>query len=571
MAKSVVGDRARVSSRAPLGKIPSGKGPSEKDPSEKGPSGESPVAGVADSERLGGYRSVFDSFTKDAQGHISRIEITARLQQAGISPDDPRIADAWRALGEPGEGGRQVDLERFAKLCRHSGGLVARAVTGELAVPDFPSFTADIAQIHAGLRSDRRGQVADYIPQLKRVPPDQFGIAVCTVDGQRFSVGESDVGFCVQSVCKPITYALTLEEHGAEVVHRHVGREPSGRGFNELSVNGDGLPHNPMINSGAIMSCSLVKSSLDIADRYDYVADTWRRLSAGSAVGFNNAVYLSERQTADRNFALGYFMREHQAFPEGTDLVETLEFYFQCCSIELDAGALSSVAATLANGGVVPSTNDRVFSTGAVQKCLSLMSSCGMYDYSGEFAFTIGLPAKSGVSGALMLVVPQVMGIAIWSPRLDSLGNSVRGIEFCRRLVEKYNFHVYDSLVGSDSEGKRDPRLKKNQTTIDGTVRLLWAASTGDLEGVRACLASGVAPRSCDYDGRTALHLAASEGHLAVVAYLLEQGADVEAADRWGGTALSDAQRGGHTPVVEALEGHCGQPADAAPSRTQTA
>jgi glutaminase len=126
--------------------------------------------------------------------------------------------------------------------------------------------------------------------------------------------------------------------------------------------------------------------------------------------------------------------------------------------------------ATPANGGVVPLSNDRVFSTGSVQKCLSLMSSCGMYDYSGEFAFTIGPPAKSGVSGALMVVIPNVMGIAIWSPRLDGHGNSVRGIEFCRRLVAKYNFHMYDSLVQSDREGKRDPRLKKNQASADGTI-----------------------------------------------------------------------------------------------------
>ncbi|MEU9121925.1 glutaminase A [Streptomyces sp. NPDC048506] len=506
-------------------------------------------------EDIGGYRKLFDSFKKDARGNISPIEVVKRLQESGITPDDPRIIEAWQVIedADPSSGG-SLDLAHFAKLCQRSGGLLTRAVTGDLVIPDFRSFVADIVEIHGSLLGEKRGAVADYIPQLKRVPPDQFAIAVCTVDGQRFSIGDSGVRFCVQSVCKPINYSLTLEEHGAEVVHRHVGREPSGRGFNELTVNGDGLPHNPMINSGAIMSCSLIRESLDIADRFDYVEDTWRRLSGGSPVGFNNSVYLSERQTADRNFALGYFMREHRAFPHGTDLVETLEFYFQCCSIELDSGALSSVAATLANGGVVPLTNDRVFSTGSVQKCLSLMSSCGMYDYSGEFAFTIGLPAKSGVSGALMLVVPQVMGIAIWSPRLDALGNSVRGIEFCRQLVAKYNFHMYDSLVGSEEKGKRDPRRRKNQTAIDGLVGLLWSASTGDLEGVRAALAAGVPAASGDYDGRTALHLAASEGHMDVVRYLLEQGADVEATDRWGGTPLTDAEKGRHTAVVEALK-----------------
>ncbi|MFH8385808.1 glutaminase A [Kitasatospora sp. NPDC018058] len=507
--------------------------------------------GAAASEDFSDVRRLFDSFKKDALGNVSWLDVMTRLQQAGIAPDDSRAGDFWGAPEDREGEGRRLDLGQFARLCRSNHGLLARAITGELVIPDFPSFVADITGIYRSLLQERRGAVADYIPQLKRVPADRFAIAVCTVDGQQFAVGDSDTGFCVQSVCKPINYCLTLEEHGAELVHRYVGREPSGRGFNELSVNGDGLPHNPMINSGAIMSCSLLKPSLDIADRFDYVADTWRRLSGGNPVGFNNAVYLSERQTADRNFALGYFMRG--AFPERTDLIEILEFYFQCCSVEVNASGLASVAATLANGGVVPLTGDRVFSTDSVQKCLSLMSSCGMYDYSGEFAFTIGLPAKSGVSGALMLVIPQVMGIAIWAPRLDALGNSVRGIEFCRQLVDRYNFHMYDSLVGSDRGGKRDPRLKKNQTAIDGTIRLLWSASTGDLDGVRASLASGVDARSCDYDGRTALHLASSEGHLNVVTYLLEQGADVAATDRWGGTPVTDAEQAGHDTVVAAL------------------
>ena len=191
-----------------------------------------------------------------------------------------------------------------------------------------------------------------------------------------------------------------------------MGREPSGQSFNELALNPKGLPHNPMVNAGAIMTTSLIRPDLDIADRFDHVAATWARLTGGGRIGFNNAVYLSERQTADRNFALGYSMRESGAFRPGTDLQQTLEFYFQGCSIEVDAQLLAVAAASLANAGLCPLTEDPVFSAGTVQSCLSLMSSCGMYDFSGEFAFTIGLPAKSGVSGALMLVIPGLMGIA---------------------------------------------------------------------------------------------------------------------------------------------------------------
>ncbi len=398
--------------------------------------------------------------------------------------------------------------------------------------------------------------MADYIPQLRNVDPDQLAIAVCTVDGQRFSLGDAAVGFSIQSVCKPINYCLALEEHGPEVVHRHVGREPSGRGFNELGFDHEGRPHNPMINSGAIMCCSLIKKQLDMADRFDYVANAWRGLSGGGRVGFNNAVYLSERGTADRNFVLGYSMRESRSFPSGTNLMETLEFYLQCCAIEVDAEVVSVAAATLANGGVSPTARGHVLSTGTVQRCLSLMSSCGMYDYSGEFAFEIGLPAKSGVSGALMIVVPKVMGICVWSPRLDRNGNSVRGIEFCRQLVSRYNFHVFDGLVDSDSTGKRDPRLTRNQAVITDALRLCWDASVGDVEEIRTLVESGADPNLGDYDGRTPLHLAATEGHPDVVAYLLDKGVDANPVDRWGGTPLGDAERAGHAAVVALLKPH---------------
>ena len=138
--------------------------------------------------------------------------------------------------------------------------------------------------------------------------------------------GTRATAFCLQSVSKTVSYCLALDEHGTEAVHEHVGREPSGRSFNELALNPKGLPHNPMVNAGAIMTCSLIRPDLDIADRFDLVAATWRRLAGGGRVGFNNAVYLSERQTADRNFALGYSMRESGAFGPGTDLQQTLEF-----------------------------------------------------------------------------------------------------------------------------------------------------------------------------------------------------------------------------------------------------
>ena len=510
-----------------------------------------PDAAQSGADRI--YRSLFDSFNPDKNGRISPLEVLTRLERSGLRTDDPRIAEALAGL-TGADGSRQLSFAQFKALAQHNSSLIRRAVEGNLAVPDFAALSADITRMYGELLSVRSGSVADYIPQLKRVDPDQLAISLCTVDGQRFSIGDAATAFCLQSVSKTVSYCLSLDEHGAEAVHRHVGREPSGQSFNELALNPKGLPHNPMVNAGAIMTTSLIRPDQDIADRFDLVAATWQRLAGDRRPGFNNAVYLSERQTADRNFALGYSMRENGAFRDGTDLQQTLEFYFQSCSIEVDAQMLAVAAASLANAGVCPLTDDPVFTPGTVQSCLSLMSSCGMYDFSGEFAFTIGLPAKSGVSGALMLVVPGLMGICVWSPRLDEHGNSVRGIEFCRKLVAEYNVHVFDSLVtGRGRTSKRDPRRKKNQTQTEAVVALTWAASQGDLNEVRALIATGVKPDTADYDGRTPLHLAAAEGQLEVVRYLLAAGAVPGPIDRWGGTPLSDAEANGHAEIAALL------------------
>jgi glutaminase len=495
---------------------------------------------------------VFRALDRDSTGAIRVGDLLRALEDSGVNPDDPRLKQLLRLLPSKDKH-TALDQDTFSKLILPNAPFILRASQGDLVCSDFAGFEKDLNQIYDQARGESGGQVADYIPQLARVNPDLFGVSACTIDGQRINIGDYQEEFCVQSTCKPINYCLALEEIGRSNVHKHIGHEPSGSAFNEVTFNAQGLPHNPMINAGGIMSCSLIQSHLPLSDRFDHVLDFWKRASAYKSTGFNNAVYLSERATADRNFALGYLMREHGAFPKGTNLKETLEFYFMCCSITVTAESMAILAATLANAGVNPLTGETLLEPETVKSCLSLMSSCGMYDYSGTWAFTVGIPAKSGVSGVILAVIPNFMGLCLWSPPLDHHGNSVRGIRFSELLSQRFNFHNFDSLVTPVTH-KRDPRKHRYEASVDTVLHLIWAAARGDLSDVRQLLAAGVDVNVSDYDHRTALHLAAVEGRAEMVRYLLDHGAIPDVFDRWSQTPLDEAKRAGHQTIVTMLE-----------------
>lgn len=493
---------------------------------------------------------LFRSLDSKGSGFITKSDLLDPLKKSGLFTDDPRLKELLRATRSLSKADK-IDLQSFKKIVQYCGTLVEHALTGRLIIPDFSDFKDQLESIFESSGKKLDGHLADYIPQLSRVDPEKYALSICSIDGQRASWGDSSDFFCAQSSCKPILYGMALEENGPEIVHQHVGREPSGASFNELTLNRDLLPHNPLINAGAIMCCSLVQSAMDSADRFEYVLQKFTALTGGKRPGFNNSVYLSEKQTADRNFALGHFMREKRAFPENTDLHGVLDFYFQCCSIDVNTEMMSVVAATLANAGICPITEERVFSPETVKCCLSMMYSCGMYDFSGEFAFTVGLPAKSGVSGILMLVVPNVMGLAVWSPLINHSGNSVKGLEVCKQLIARYNFHNYDSLVQSSK--KIDPRRSAQDKDQHEAHALIWAASIGDLHKIKQLIATGADLNTADYDGRTAMHLAASEGRLEVIKLFIEHGVKLFPVDRWGNTPLQDAIRERREEVISLL------------------
>lgn len=447
----------------------------------------------------------------------------------------------------------QLDAETFKECIHDNVVLIGRALRNHFIVPEFRQFTGKVDAMYWNSRTNNHGKVADYIPQLGRVSPDYWGVSLCTIDGQRHSIGDTDVPFTIQSASKPLSYSLALQDLGADIVHQYIGQEPSGRSFNELSLNSNNRPHNPMINSGAIAVVSLLKSGLKLPDRFDYIHRQYKRMAGGEFVGFSNATFLSERESADRNFALAYYMKENKCFPEGSNLSETMDLYFQLCSCEISCESGAVIASTLANGGICPITGDRIFDADEVRNTLSLMHSCGMYDYSGQFAFRVGLPGKSGVSGNILLVIPNVMGMCLWSPPLDSLGNSVRGLQFIQELVQTYNFHNYDSL--EHSAAKIDPRRRRDENKAHEIVSLLFSAYNGDVTAIRRYAAAGMDMTQADYDGRTALHLASAEGHLEVVKFLVEKcHVDINARDRWGFTPCDDAIKFDYQEVQVYLE-----------------
>lgn len=295
-----------------------------------------------------------------------------------------------------------------------------------------------LEQLHSRLGSVVEGTVASYIPELAKVDPNAFGIVIATVDGHLYEVGDSQVPFTIQSVSKPLAYGLALEDQGAERVSLAVGVEPSGEAFNSISLeSGTGRPMNPMINAGAIAVASLIAGDSPKA-RLDRLLSTLSAY-AGRSLQIDQAVAASERETGHRNRAISHLLRNNGII-EG-DPESPLDLYFNQCAVEVTCRDLAMMAATLAGGGINPVTGQRAVLASTVPSILSVMTTCGVYDFTGEWVHRVGLPAKSGVGGGILAVLPGQVGIGVFSPRLDARGNSVRGVAVCAALSAELGLH----------------------------------------------------------------------------------------------------------------------------------
>ena len=305
--------------------------------------------------------------------------------------------------------------------------------------------------LHEEYRSLSDGEVATYIPELGKADPEHFGICLVTEDGRVFEAGDCDVPFTIQSISKPFTFGMALEEFGADRVWQHVDVEPSGDAFNSIELqNGSNRPHNPMVNSGAITVTALLHERYGL-ETFDRILARFSA-AAGRPLVMDRAVYHSERRTGHRNRAIAHLLLNFGLVP--ADAEAALDVYFRQCSILVTCRDLAVMGATLANMGRNPVNDAGVFDIHCVKHMLSIMLTCGMYDYSGQWAYRVGIPAKSGVAGGVVAVVNRQLGIATYSPRLDAHGNSRRGIEVCAELASRLGLHVFDCLnVGSSFLG----------------------------------------------------------------------------------------------------------------------
>jgi glutaminase len=395
-------------------------------------------------------KSLDPCFDGRRDGYLTRDDIVSALVDAGIDERDPRVHDLLEALPRDNE----TPLNRVHMSMVTSEPLVVSAIQGRLVVPDWPRLCTTVSRIRASI-AGRSGTIP-------------FGVSVMSVSGQSFSCGESDVYFSVDALSRPINFAIALEDLGFRECFHHIGCEPSGKADDafeldtrNVSLGGKIMPHNCCTTAGAIMCAALLRPELPMTERQSLLRRYWSQLTGGRGTDETLAeeAYASRSSDVARDRCLLYMMEDAGALPDGTDVAKTLEMYLRSMCLQQNTRAMASVAATLANGGVNPTTGIQVFKPSVAQAVLSLMFSCGMDEVSGEFAFTMGFPSKSsGKSGALMICIPNVCGICTWSKHVDHQKRSPFGMEFCRRFSNEYQVHNIGKAIKQFDTNTRDLR-----------------------------------------------------------------------------------------------------------------
>jgi len=482
----------------------------------------------------------------DGDEKVTIKEFRLPLSSTGLHPHV--VNQAIKIVDEDNDG--NITFEEIMKLRTESHNWILNALLNDLAIRDYTAFTEILDECYEAALNETNVEdtfIDDCCGDLTEEEEEAFAAAFCSVDGQHWVKGSSK-RWTLQGCSYPIMYCLAIEKVGPQTVHTIVGQEPRGQGSTEYRMDKNGKPHNPMITLGAIATASLVEPEKDLADRFQEFVHVTQRLTGKEQmeggnddkeeITFNNFCYLKTSEGAVREYSLAYSAKENNAFPNvesHDDLTNLLRFHFMTESLELNVSQLSIVAATLARGGINPITRKRVFASETVQNCLSVLFTCGLKDLTGGFAFEIGLPAKCGRSGLMMVVVPGVGGFATHSPLMrENEDVSCKGINFCYQLIKRLPFHIFDP---------ESAKLDQVDSEYADVYQLIYSAANGDLASVsRFVVHQELDVNSTDYDKRTPLHLAVAERRIVVVKFLLEQGAEVDCKDRFGKTPLDETK-----------------------------
>lgn len=283
------------------------------------------------------------------------------------------------------------------------------------------------------------GEPASYIPELLNVDSDNFAFSLVTTNGDAFNFGDENIVFSIQSISKIVDLIIALTDNNPQDVYEKVGSEPTKYEFNSLVPIGDRAA-NPFINAGAITTTSMIFGR-DNEERFDRILNFYQTISDFKESKLMEDVFDSEMKTTDRNKAIAYYLKSKNIFTANPD--EVLELYIKSCSISSNIEGLATMGAVLANKGYAVKNRDMLVPESIVQIVVSQMASCGMYENSGDYLMNVGIPSKSGVSGAIVGVVPGVCGLAVYSPRLDKTGNSVRGKELFKIISQDLGLNIF--------------------------------------------------------------------------------------------------------------------------------
>ncbi len=328
---------------------------------------------------------------------------------------------------------------------------VATAANGSFADP-IQDYLNDL---HFRVSRRGGGTVASYIPELAKADPNLCGMAIATVDGKIYKAGDADVPFTIQSVSKAFVYGYALERYGRETILQRVGVEPTGEAFNSIMLDEvHNRPFNPMVNAGAIAIAETIKGKT-LEERVATMLALFSRF-AGRQLEIDQAVFESEKATGHRNRAIAYMMLNSAMIRRAPE--DILDIYFRQCAIKVTATDLAIMAATLANNGVNPVTGERAIAQEYIPDVLTVMNSCGMYNYAGQWSYDVGIPAKSGVAGSIMGVIPGQVGVAIFSPPIDEHGNSVRGVAACRDIANTFGLNIFKTQITARTVIRRELR-----------------------------------------------------------------------------------------------------------------